>query len=633
MRIGSTQREAPTSPAIGEALVARGLLSAAELQSALEIQKRTGSRLGTILVASDMVRRDELYQVLGECWGLDFVDLTTTAIDRELLAALEPRRLLKEGWVPLERHFDGTVLVAVADAPNAELQASLQDIFGRPVSFAATTDWDIATTVMREFRGALLEDSAMGLWRQDPALSAKDVATPAQIAALACGAAAATVGFAIAPRTTGAAIMGVVSLYFLANILFKLALSLRGRRLGGAVAQEVTLSDDELPLYTVLVPCYREANVVEDLINNLASLDYPADKLDVLLLLEEDDVETRAAATAARPPGNFTFVTLPAGAPQTKPKACNVGLTFARGEFLVIYDAEDRPEPDQLRRAISVFRSNGDDLICVQAGLNYFNARQNVLTRLFALEYTFWFDLMLHGLEAWRLPIPLGGSSNHFRTEGLRRLGGWDPFNVTEDADLGIRASSLGYRVGVISSTTYEEANSAYYNFIRQRSRWLKGYLQTTLVHTRHPLRLIGRVGLRPALSFGLLIGGTPLAALALPLLYLVTILSLLPQHLIPLQLPAWELDMGNFNMVIGNAAMIALSILASRRREPALWPYALLCPLYWLLHSVAAYKGLFQLITRPHYWEKTLHGLPGSGERGQSSGAEGGQAVAIPAA
>lgn len=608
-------------------------MRAADLQRALAIQQRTGSRLGSILVASGMVRRDDLYQVLGDCWGLDFVDLTRSVIDRDLLVSLEPRRLLEEGWLPLERNFDGTTLVAVADAPSTELRAAVQDALGHPVRFAATTDWDIATTVMREFGGALLEDSAMGLWRQDPALSARQVATTAQIAVLVCVLAAAAVGFAVAPRTTGAAIMGVVSFYFLANVLFKLALSLRGRRRGDGVGREASLSDDELPIYTVLVPCYREANVIEDLINNLAGLDYPAEKLDVLLLLEEDDPETRAAAAAARPPGNFTFVTLPPGAPQTKPKACNVGLTFARGEFLVIYDAEDRPEPDQLRRAVAAFRSDGEDLICVQAKLNYFNARQNVLTRLFALEYTFWFDLMLHGLEAWRLPIPLGGSSNHFRTEGLRRLGGWDPFNVTEDADLGIRASALGYRVGVISSTTYEEANSAYYNFVRQRSRWLKGYLQTMLVHTRHPFRLIRRVGLGPALSFGILIGGTPVAALALPLLYLLTIWSLLPHHLIPLPLPSWELTMGDFNMVIGNAAMIALSMLASRRRERALWAYAFLCPPYWLLHSIAAYKGLFQLITRPHYWEKTLHGLMGSSARGQASGGKDHEAVAMPAA
>ena len=348
------------------------------------------------------------------------------------------------------------------------------------------------------------------------------------------------------------------------------------------------------------------------LVANLSALDYPQDKLQIILLLEEDDLETIEAAKASRPPATITLRVVPAGQPQTKPKACNVGLFFARGEYLVIYDAEDRPEPDQLKKAIVAFRRGDESLVCVQAALNYWNAEENALTRMFTLEYSYWFDYMLPGLDFLRLPIPLGGTSNHFRTGALRELGGWDPFNVTEDADLGIRSSALGRTIGVIRSTTYEEANSAYGNFVRQRSRWIKGYLQTALVHLRHPVVLTRTIGLRQACGFALLIGGTPLSFLFTPPLYALLVWSLVasPDTLSD-YLPGWVMWASLVNLMIGNALMIYVSMMgAFRRRRYRLAVWALLNPLYWLLHSLAAYKAVWQLIRKPHYWEKTVHGL-----------------------
>jgi cellulose synthase/poly-beta-1,6-N-acetylglucosamine synthase-like glycosyltransferase len=357
---------------------------------------------------------------------------------------------------------------------------------------------------------------------------------------------------------------------------------------------------------------YREANVVADLLENLGALDYPREKLEILLLLEEDDVETIAAARAAAPPENFTFVIVPDGMPKTKPKACNVGLFFARGELLVIYDAEDRPDPDQLKKAVVAFRKGDDRLVCVQAALNYWNDEENALTRMFTLEYSFWFDYMLPGLDALKLPIPLGGTSNHFRTDALRRLGGWDPFNVTEDADLGIRASALGYTVGVVNSTTYEEANRNRHNWVRQRSRWIKGYMQTLLVHLRQPLRLVRTAGLRQTLAFALLIGGTPFTFLITPPLFALFVLSLLvPVDALSRVFPNWVMWVCLVNLLLGNAAMVYVSMMgAFKRRRYRLVPWAVLNPAYWLLHAIASYKALWQLITRPHYWEKTIHGL-----------------------
>ena len=298
--------------------------------------------------------------------------------------------------------------------------------------------------------------------------------------------------------------------------------------------------------------------------------------------------------------------------PTTKPKACNYGLLFAKGEYLTIYDAEDVPERDQLKKAVAAFRKGPPELVCIQAALNYYNSEQNFLTRMFTLEYSYWFDYMLPGIEALRLPIPLGGTSNHFRTRVLRELGGWDPFNVTEDADLGVRAGAHRYRVATLNSTTYEEANSRLGNWLRQRSRWIKGYMQTYLVHMRHPLRLYRRIGGRAFWGFQLLIGGTCVTFLVNPLLWGLFLLWLtLRPEALSLLFPPGVFAMSTFCLVVGNALAIHLNMLAVFRRKLfRLTPYALLNPIYWLLHSLAAYKALWQLFSKPFDWEKTTHGL-----------------------
>jgi glycosyltransferase XagB len=364
-------------------------------------------------------------------------------------------------------------------------------------------------------------------------------------------------------------------------------------------------------MYTILVPAYREANIVAKVIEHMSALDYPASKLQVLLLMEADDAETIAAAKAARPPEHVRFVVVPAGGPQTKPKACNVGLALAEGEFLVIYDAEDRPEPSQLREVVARFRQTPEEVVCLQARLNYFNARENVLTRLFTLEYSFWFDYMLPGLDAMHLPIPLGGTSNHFRVDALRELGAWDPYNVTEDADLGVRAAAEGKTVGITESTTWEEACSEWKAWIRQRTRWIKGYMVTALVHLRRPRQLYRETGARGVLGLLGLIAGTPLMFLCCPLVWMFWLFTFLGGQVAGFHLPQWVQTATFVNLIIGNGSMILLSAMAARRRRAyALIPFALLNPAYWMLHSIAAWRALWQLVTAPSHWEKTPHGI-----------------------
>jgi glycosyltransferase XagB len=601
---------------VGNALVEHGLLTEGQYAWALGVRERTGSPLETILVTSGLVKRLELYRLLGELWHAPYVDLTAEQLDTSLLTGLDPDRLVREGWIPVRVLDSGEVLVAGMHPPDDPRLASIGARLGRRVSYAVTTDWDLRYALQHGYRELLLDRAALGLWRRSEAQSARSVLFTGQKVVLVAAVVLLAAALALRPVITSQVILVFCGLAFLVGVAFKFAVCMVGadqeQRESVSDADVRSLRDEDLPVYTVLVPLFREANVIGDLIGNLAGLDYPADKLDILLLLEESDTETLEAVRAARPPSTMTIIKVPRGAPQTKPKACNVGLFFARGDFLVIYDAEDKPDSDQLKKAVVAFSRGEESLVCVQAALNYWNVAENALTRMFTVEYSFWFDYMLPGLDALRLPIPLGGTSNHFRTEALRRLGGWDPFNVTEDADLGIRASALGYSVGVINSTTYEEANRATGNWIRQRSRWIKGYMQTVLVHTRRPASLVKVAGPWQALGFMLLIAGTPVTfLLVLPMYALFVMALVLPSHVYAQFFPGWVLWLGLVNLIVGNALMIYVCMMGAFKRgrhELVLW--ALLNPLYWILHSLAAYKALWQLATRPHYWEKTAHGI-----------------------
>ena len=601
---------------LGEALVARGLLRPEDLEWALQIQQRTRERLGQILISRGLVRRYDLYRVLADLWGYPFVDLLQDPPDPEVLCCFRPEELQAARMIPLRR-VDGGLEIATARRPDPEVLEEAARRFGAPiVGVRVTTEWDIQQVLLRFFRRDIAAAATYGLYYRCPEESAHTVFTRGQFLAFALLLLGTLAGLALAPRPTLIALNACVNVLFLAGILFKFVVSLVGarheRQVWIADEEVQRLRDEDLPRYTVLVPVYREAEVVGTLIHNLARLDYPPEKLEIFLLIEEDDTETLEAAEAARPPGNFYFIRIPDQVPKTKPKACNVGLFFASGEYLVIYDAEDRPDPDQLKKAVVAFRKGGPRLVCVQAALNYFNARENALTRMFALEYSYWFDYLLPGLHVLRMPIPLGGTSNHFRVEALRALGGWDPFNVTEDADLGMRAAVEGFEVGVINSTTYEEANTHVGNWIRQRSRWIKGYMQTALVHARNPVRLIRRLGLRRTLGFFLLVAGTPLTVLAAPWMWglFVTWAATGTRALDP-YFPPPVLYVSLFNLLFGNAIGIYLNMLAGfKRRYDDLIPWALLNPLYWVLHSIAAYRALWQLFTRPFYWEKTRHGL-----------------------
>ncbi len=598
-------------------LLQSGLVSPENLAFARQVQGRTGAHIDQVLISQGLLDSESLLLAEAASWGIHPIDLAAVSFDEALVRRFPGQTYLAENWLPIRRNAAGTVFVATARGVAPQRVERIRSLLGgAEVQFVATTSWDIKNACLRMFHAEIADEAANELWRQNPAMSARITFSRGQKVIGAITALVVLVAAVLRPVDTAIVLLTITSLVFLAGTSFKFIVAMRGARYDVVervtTAQVHALVERDLPRYTVLVPVFREANIVGQLIRNLGGIDYPTEKLEVLILIEEEDHETRDAVLTSNPPPHFRIITIPKGHPQTKPRACNVGLFFATGDFLVIYDAEDTPDPDQLKKAVVAFRRGGDEMVCVQASLNYFNDRENALTRMFTLEYSYWFDYMLAGLDLGDLPIPLGGTSNHFRTSALIELGGWDPYNVTEDADLGIRASALGYRVGVINSTTMEEANTSIPNFIRQRSRWIKGYMQTTLVHARQPIALIRQIGLRRFLSFVLLIAGTPATFLGVIPFYVITAFTIvLPVDALAQLFPIWLLWLTLLNFVIGNVIMIYLSMMGPYKRGTfhlVLW--ALLNPVYWLLHSIAAYKGLWQLITNPHYWEKTEHGL-----------------------
>jgi glycosyltransferase XagB len=482
-------------------------------------------------------------------------------------------------------------------------------------------DW---VEALSRFQGPRFLDQAVnGLLRAHPEASAKQTFTRPQIFVAWLLLSALAGGLAWFPVATVTVINCLLNLFYFVCIGFKTLLVFIGssRNTARKVTEEeiYDIPESQLPIYTILVPVYKEPKVIVHLVDQLRTLNYPLAKLDVKVLLEADDQDTIDAFRAAQPPPNFQAIVVPPAQPKTKPKACNYGLQLARGEYLTIYDAEDLPELDQLRKVVAAFKRLPARSICIQAALNYFNWPENFLTRMFTLEYSSWFDYNLPGMEALKVPIPLGGTSNHFKTDKLIQLGAWDPFNVTEDADLGVRATAVGYTVSTIDSTTFEEANRAYGNWIRQRSRWIKGYMQTFLVNMRRPIHLLRSIGLRGFVGFFLFIGGTPFIFLVNPILWTIFLIWIVTHsEFFDLFFPSWLLLLSFFNLFLGNFLAVYVSILSVfKRRNYPLAPYGLLNPLYWFLHAFASYKALWQLIVKPFYWEKTEHGLskmtPGS--------------------
>lgn len=599
------------------AICAEAGVPASLIQQASAKARAAGLRISEFLIAEGWLDAQSYCRALASKCNFNFYGRSVPPV-KALPATREPWRLLRNRR-PLPLSGKRHEAAICAETFPAESLAAIAQALGpdcRKISLLSRTT--LAASLAAAQGRHLMRQAVYGLTQRRPSESAQAGLWLWQSLTLIALTGGLLGAWVIAPRET------LTLICFVFSLMFFLSIFLRGIAAAHVLSaafwrrkkKSPRIPDSALPRYSVLVPLFRETAVLRNLIRSLMALDYPAAKLDIKLILEEADHETISAVRKLPLPGNIDVVVVPDSQPRTKPKALNYALQFATGDLVVVYDAEDRPEPDQLRRAAAAFRAAGPDVVCLQARLTYFNHSENWLAKQFTIEYAAQFDGMLPMFDRFRLPIPLGGTSNHFRIDALRHLAAWDAFNVTEDADLGMRLYRAGLRCEMLDSMTEEEACCQPGNWLRQRSRWLKGWMQTYGVHMREPVKLLRELGIPGFIAFQGHFAGTILSALAHPWFYLLLMadwwrgaLLQQPESLIGMQF--WGLSV--FNFIAGYAAsiMLGLAVLVARRDFRKI-PQLFLIPIYWLWISAAAYRALYQLVKAPFYWDKTEHGRSG---------------------
>ncbi|MEP0068790.1 glycosyltransferase family 2 protein [Pyruvatibacter sp.] len=612
-------------PPLGKVLVDASVISARQLEQALEAATRWGVPLGQAVLALGFSKPLDLYSSLAAHLQLPFVDVLETPPPAAVFDAAFLDFYLAAEVIPIGMDDSSSLqrtVLATPDPLNAARDIAWRRTSGLPApggefAFAITPRLDVLWTLQAQFGDQIQHTAQLALDETDPALSAKSPTTWRQRLWGSAIVGSIALGAFLNPYATFAVLNFLIGLFFLAVLILRAAsipIGVAARNARRPIDQ--LPEDSDLPIYTIIVPLYKEANVLPLLAQALRKLDYPRAKLDIKLVLEGDDTETIDTAKTLGLESYVEFIRVPESSPRTKPKACNYALQFARGEYLVIFDAEDQPDPLQLKKAVAMFATCDDTIACLQAPLTYFNASENWLTRQFTIEFNMWFDLLLPTVEKLGMPIPLGGTSTHFRMKALRDVGAWDPYNVTEDADLGIRLAQKGYRCAILDSVTYEEANCEMGNWLRQRSRWLKGYAQTWLVHMRRPVDLFRKLGPMGFLGFQLLIGGSIISALMHPLVWMFAVAGIAfnGSALAYFTSPDVPTLLVLFNGILlggGYIVSVCAGIAAVQHRDAQhLVPHTFLMVFYWPLLSMGAYLALWQLFTRPSYWEKTHHAI-----------------------
>jgi cellulose synthase/poly-beta-1,6-N-acetylglucosamine synthase-like glycosyltransferase len=567
-----------------------------------EIAREIGVSPDMALLGEGLTQEEFFYRALADRLGAPFhvggAPLDNTA---------SPARAVNAGLVYLGRLAAPYRAIAAPRGEALRLLIDMADEGRSPSGLAITSPRRLGALVRVERGQEIAARAATHLERLDPAYSARGEMRPSQtIAAAGFGLAMIALAFA-APALERAVTSLLLWLLFSATIFLRIACAIAA----DASRPSPPLADADLPVYTVIVAMYREGAVIPKLVAALNAFDYPKAKLDIKLVIEAGDEETLSAIIAERLPPRFDVVIAPPGKPRTKPRALNVALDVARGGLVCVYDAEDEPAPDQLRRAAARFAEDRT-LDGLQGKLTIANWRDCWLSFMFAVEYAALFELVNPGLSALDLPVALGGTTNHFRTDSLRRVGGWDAWNVTEDADLGLRMARFGLRVGALDSETVEEAPNEFANWFRQRSRWQKGWMQTMIVHSREPRRYFRELGFKKGVAGLTLIAGTVMTGLFGPFFLTEAIWRGFDETMA--EAPISRLaDVYTYILTLtGIQAVILPALVAMRRRGMRDYGRALLyMPLYYLLVSAATWVALYELIVRPFHWHKTAHGRP----------------------
>ncbi len=598
-----------------EFLLDESLLNKNDLQWHARTALQAGQPLAGSILRNSNISPHTLYKKIAKFEGLAFADLRKNPCDKELLSPEMRDKYLNLQAIPWKKKNDITVIATSEITAGLKKWANKQ--YKGKYIFAITTPFDINHSINSIFASENDFEAREKLWQMRPECSAKEPMSRKDIYMFMIIIILILIVAAIYPIPALAVSFVVTAFFYNMTILFKSILLIIGH-IAAKEAEKNSIAldvkDKDLPVYTILVPLYKEERTLDKLTSSIMALDYPKSKLDVKLIVEADDEMTINAIKELRPSRIFEMIIVPYSLPRTKPKACNYALRFARGEYVTIYDAEDIPDPDQLKKVLYKFKHSPKNLVCVQARLNYFNRSENLLTRMFAIEYSILFDFMLFGLEKVNIPIPLGGTSNHFRTEMLRELYGWDPYNVTEDADLGLRISQNGWKCGIIWSLTKEEAPISLWAWIKQRTRWIKGHMQTYLVHMRSPISLYKKLGFVSFMGMQFFLGASTIIFLISPVMWLVWGLFMSGIVRLDVDIPAWfdaMLDLSVTGLFIGIFLQIIFAVSAILKNNwKDMQPYSLVFPFYWVLHSIASFRALWQLIKCPHYWEKTTHGV-----------------------
>ena len=560
--------------------------------------------------ATNRISEAQMLDILAARLGTERVSLSLLPADPAADPGLDPAFCLRHQLVPWRRDSRGLVVATSSPETATGLGALMPAHIGpcRPV--LALRD-EVQGSVAARHRAAL---TARMSARPKAAHSCRgwQAANYRRGTLFGIVALLAVMALLLFPRTVFAALAGWAAFTLIVASTLKLAAAtahLLHRQPPAPLAPQPELS--ELPTFSILVPLYRERHIAERLVRRLERLEYPRGRLDIVLVLEESDTTTaRAVASASLPPW-MRVLTVPDGAPRTKPRAMNYALDFCNGDILGIYDAEDAPAPDQLFRIARRFASAPDDLACLQGVLDYYNPRQNWLARCFTVEYATWFRLVLPGMARLGFAVPLGGTTLFVRRQVLEAVGAWDAHNVTEDADLGFRLARHGYRTEVIGTTTGEEANCHAIPWIRQRSRWLKGYLVTYAVHMGRPARLLRDLGPWRFLGFQAHFITALSQFILAPLLWTFWLIPLGLPHPLQGHVPAGLLSLCAGLFLLAECVNMALGAIATRGpRHRHLWPWVPTLHLYYPIGCAAAYKALYELLVCPFYWDKTAHGI-----------------------
>ena len=599
---------ATSYPPLGRLLVRSGKIAKEDLSHALGLQKRIDARLGDIMVAEGLVGKADVLAALAQQAKTVSVRSQHQAIAPDLGSYLSAEDCLAFGVVPW-RAERGKIYVATSGPRGFTRLVRKLGSKSRNLLPVIVDEADIQRRQSRLY-GAELARKASTRVREAESCRTMQTTKARRTALAAMLGVVLMLATFFAPSWTITAGVTVAAITLLMTTILKTAalfsfLLPRPPRSGSR-------APFRLPRVSILVPLLREREIAGQLIARLSQLTYPKSLLNVVLVLEQDDQLTRETIARTPLPDWMSVIEVPeAGALTTKPRALNYALNFCQGSIIGVWDAEDWPEADQIEKVVSRFNDAPQDVVCLQGQLDYYNSRCNWLTRCFTIEYAIWWRIVMPGIARLGLVVPLGGTTLFFKRTALEKLGGWDAHNVTEDADLGVRLARHGYKTELLPTVTREEATSRGWSWVRQRSRWLKGFLITYLVHMRRPATLLRELGFWRFMGVQTLFFASVVQFAAAPLLWSFWVTLFGFTHPVAETIGAdmmWILIGLFIAAEVLNIALGCIAVAARERRH--LMAFVPTMMLYFVLGTVAAYKAIWELLRLPFFWDKTQNGV-----------------------